>query len=126
MVARGASGIYPLAATANVPEALRKRWLLRGVGANGDKARVSPALQALVTFRQLNLVAPWPMRGPFDAIFCRNVFIYFERSTQVELIERFAHLLCDGGYLFVGHSESLLNVCERFRPVGRTVYRKVT
>ena len=78
----------------------------------------------MIAFRQLNLVSPWPMRGPFDAIFCRNVLIYFSKDTQRAIVERFADLLADDGTLFVGHSEALFRVSERFRLIGKTIYRK--
>ena len=64
------------------------------------------------------------MKGPFDVIFCRNVVIYFDKDTQRSLIARYADLLCGGGHLFIGHSETLFKVSDRFQLVGRTVYRK--
>jgi chemotaxis protein methyltransferase CheR len=73
----------------------------------------------------LNLLHEWPMKGPFDAIFCRNVVIYFDQPTKQRLFDRYAQLLPVGGYLFLGHSESLHGVSTAFELVGRTVYRKV-
>ena len=66
----------------------------------------------------------WPMRGPFDVVFCRNVVIYFDKPTQRVLFERFADLLVERGHLFVGHSESLFKVTERFVPLGKTIYQR--
>ncbi len=83
-----------------------------------------PELKSLITFRQLNLLADWPMRGPFDVIFCRNVVIYFDKDTQRNLFERMADLQEPGGWLFIGHSENLVNLTRRYELVGRTVYRR--
>jgi chemotaxis protein methyltransferase CheR len=86
--------------------------------------RVSDALRRMVHFAWLNLVDPWPMKGEFDVIFCRNVMIYFDKPTQARLIERFWNQMARGGTLFVGHSESLAGVRHRFRYVRPTVYEK--
>ncbi|HQT77055.1 MAG TPA: protein-glutamate O-methyltransferase [Rhodopila sp.] len=83
------------------------------------------ALGAMITFKPLNLLEPWPMGGPFDFIFCRNVMIHFNKATQRALLDRFADILRPNGWLFVGHSESLLNLTTRLQLVGRTVYRKI-
>ncbi len=83
---------------------------------------VSPALRRLVTCRTLNLLDPWPFRGPFDVIFCRNVMIYFDGPTKRTLVDRFADMLSDGGTLFIGHSESLGPNHPRLRLSGRTSY----
>ena len=82
-------------------------------------------LKGLIAFKHLNLQEAWPMRGPFDAIFCRNVVIYFDKPTQVVLFNRMAELLAVGGWLYIGHSENLSQVSDRFELVGRTIYRKV-
>jgi chemotaxis protein methyltransferase CheR len=82
-------------------------------------------LRSLVTFRQLNLMHEWPMRGPFDAIFCRNVIIYFDKPTQRVLFERMARLQRPGDFLFLGHSESLYRVSERYELIERTIYRRL-
>ena len=86
----------------------------------------APCLKNLITFKQLNLMHDWPMRGPFDIIFCRNVVIYFDKPTQRELFDRMANMQLTGAHLFIGHSESLLKVTDRYKLIGRTVYRKVT
>ncbi|HEN47338.1 MAG TPA: chemotaxis protein CheR, partial [Mizugakiibacter sp.] len=87
-------------------------------------ARVHPRLCKLITFRRLNLLKSWPMRGQFDAIFCRNVVIYFNKETKQDLFQRFAARLPDGGHLFLGHSESMHGLNEDFDLIGRTIYRK--
>ena len=71
----------------------------------------------------LNLLQPWPMKGPFDVIFCRNVMIYFDQPTRERLVERFAQMLAPGGYLCIGHSESIHNTGAPVQLVGRTIYR---
>jgi chemotaxis protein methyltransferase CheR len=90
-----------------------------------NKLSASGDLRSLVTFKQLNLMHEWPMKGPFDAIFCRNVIIYFDKDTQRALFERMAALQRPGDYLFLGHSESLYRVCDRYELIGRTIYRRL-
>jgi chemotaxis protein methyltransferase CheR len=82
-------------------------------------------LRRLITFKQLNLMHEWPMKGPFDAIFCRNVIIYFDKETQRVLFERMAALQRPGDFLFLGHSESLYRVSDRYELIGRTIYRRL-
>lgn len=106
-------------------EGISKQRLTRWLSKNGSgHVEISPALRSMITFKSLNLLHQWPMRGLFDVIFCRNVVIYFDKSTQRELFNRFADILVPGGYLFIGHSESLFKVCDRFESLGNTVYRK--
>ena len=84
-----------------------------------------PASQSLISFKPLNLLEWWPMKGPFDAVFCRNVVIYFDKPTQAKMFNRMADILKPDGWLYIGHSENLFKVCDRFELVGRTIYRKV-
>lgn len=122
MVAHGEAGVYEAGRTAAIPPELRgNAFALRADG----RAEMDAALRGLIVFRPLNLLGAWPMRGPFDAIFCRNVVIYFDKPTQRTLFDRFAELLAPRGHLYIGHSESLFRVSERFVHLGRTVYRKV-
>ena len=79
----------------------------------------------MIRFRRLNLIEPWPMREPFDLIFCRNVVIYFNRPTQKALFDRFANLLRPGNPLFIGHSENLFRVTDRFRLIANSIYEKI-
>ena len=83
-------------------------------------------LRSLIDYRPLNLLGPWPMTGRFDVIFCRNVVIYFDKPTQRVLFDRFADMLRDNCFLYIGHAESLYKVTQRFRVVGKGVYRKVS
>jgi chemotaxis protein methyltransferase CheR len=84
------------------------------------KVRIPALARQAVAFKPLNLMSAWPMRGPFDAIFCRNVAIYFDRPTQAQLFGRLGALLTPEGHLYVGHSENV--VAEQFRLVGKTIY----
>ena len=118
-------GVYPLERINGISEERRRRWMLRGDGEYEGLACVHPRLRELVTIEPLNLLHPWPMRGPFDAIFCRNVVIYFDQPTKRRLFQRYADLLPAGGYLFLGHSESLHGINDEFELIGRTVYRKL-
>ncbi len=125
VVAKAASGIYEERRLEGVSEQRRRRWFRRGRGANAGKVRIADEIRGLITFRQLNLMHPWPMRGPFDVIFCRNVVIYFDKDTQRRLFDRYADILGAQRYLFIGHSESLHRVSERFQSLGKTMYRKI-
>jgi chemotaxis protein methyltransferase CheR len=120
--ARG--GMYALERMGGINDERRRRWFLRGEGRYEGFASVHPRLRELVTIQPLNLLHDWPMRGPFDAIFCRNVVIYFDKPTKQRLFERYAGLIEPGGYLFLGHSESMYGLSDAFELVGRTVYRK--
>ncbi|WP_348633938.1 protein-glutamate O-methyltransferase CheR [Shewanella sp. WXL01] len=84
---------------------------------------LSPLIRQLVHFKQLNLLDAWPMKGPFDVIFCRNVFIYFDHETKKRIIAKFKQLLADDGYLVVGHSETLMQLSDEFVFEGQTIYR---
>ena len=124
VLAQAESGIYALDKVSNLePERLR-RFFLKGTGSRAGFARVRDAVRELITFRTLNLrAAAWDVDGPFDAIFCRNVLIYFDKPTQRQVLERVAARLAPGGLYFAGHSESLLNAADLFEPCGRTAYR---
>lgn len=119
-------GVYPLERLDRLGAARMQRFFVRGTGNDANTARVRPELRALVTFRRINLLDPtWPVRGGFDAIFCRNVMIYFDKPTQARILHRFAPLLRPEGLLFVGHSESLFHVADTFRLRGKTVYERI-
>jgi chemotaxis protein methyltransferase CheR len=101
-----------------------KRWF-SPIPGRPNHSEASRDLKSLITFKQLNLFEPWPMKGPFDVIFCRNVVIYFDKETQRGLFERMAELQEPGAWLIIGHSESLFNVTTRYKLVSRTVYRRI-
>lgn len=123
VLATAANGVYPMERVDKMaPERLR-RFFLRGKGAHEGMARVRPELRQLVTFRQLNLLADgWPVDGQFDAIFCRNVMIYFDKPTQRAILGRFVPLMKPHALLFAGHSENFLYVSDALRLRGKTVY----
>ncbi len=120
------SGVYPESKMEGVPDSVRRKWFERSrdIERNRTVYTAVPALRELVTVARLNLMAAWPMKGPFDLILCRNVMIYFERETRTRLVERFAELLAPGGHLFVGHSESLSSLTHSLQYVQPAVYRK--
>jgi len=130
VIAHGRDGLYKGERFDGMDEDLRKRWFLHKKGreealSHTDTLLVKPALQQMISFKQLNLLQNWPMRGKFNVIFCRNVVIYFGKDTQRTLFERYANLLEPNGFLFIGHSESLHGVTDRFESLGGTIYRKV-
>ncbi len=119
-----ARGEYPLERLQGVSDERRQRWFVVGTGERAGQVRIKPELQTMIAFRTLNLMGDWPMHGPFDVIFCRNVMIYFDQATRERLLMRYAQLLADGGYLCLGHSESIHQQHAQFKLVGRTIYRK--
>ena len=124
VLATGSAGIYNAERFQSVSSARVSRFFTKGSGAQAGKLRAQDELRNLITFKQLNLMSEWPIRGPFDAIFCRNVIIYFDKETQRALFERMAALQRPGDILFLGHSESLYRVSDKYELVGRTVYRR--
>ncbi len=87
---------------------------------------VKDKIRRYVHFKRLNLLEEWPMQGKFDAIFCRNVVIYFDVPTKRKLFDRYANILKPNGYLFIGHSESLHGITDRFKSKGKTIYQLST
>lgn len=124
VLASAANGIYKAERVAGISQQRLRRWFLKGKGRNTGMVRVKPELRELVTFRQLNLMDPWPIKGPFDLIFCRNVVIYFNKDTQRKLVNRYAELMSPDANLFLGHSESLFKVSDRFKLIGNTIYQR--
>lgn len=102
VVAKGREGIYPAAdVESDIESSLRDKWFRK----EGTSMRASDELRSLIAFKELNLIGDWPMKGPFQFIFCRNVVIYFDEPTTQMLWSRFAQLLCNNGHLYIGHSE---------------------
>ena len=123
VLAKADAGVYDLERIEAVTAERTKRFFLRGKGANAGVVKVRPELRKLITFRQQNLLdEKWPVRGPFDAIMCRNVMIYFDKETQRQILEKFAPLLRADGLLFAGHSESFFHSAHLFKLRGKTVY----
>jgi chemotaxis protein methyltransferase CheR len=124
MVARGRAGIYGPAELRDVPLEMKRRWFEAAPGEKRGYLRVHGDLSALVAFRELNLTGNWPMRGPFQAIFCRNVVIYFEEATQSRLWSRMLPLLSPDGFLYIGHSERVSgSTSNAWESVDITTYR---
>ncbi len=124
VIATGQQGVYAVDRLSAVPAARLRRCFRKGIGMNAGQAMIQPDVARLVSFRTLNLQQSWPMSGPFDIIFCRNVMIYFDQATRERLVSRFATLLAPGGYLCLGHSESIHAGTAPFKLVGKTIYRK--
>ena len=125
VLAQGEAGVYPQERVDKLPRESVARFFLKGANAQAGMVRVRPELQRLIAFKRINLLeANWPVQGPLDAIFCRNVMIYFDKPTQYRILQRFLPLLREDGLLFAGHSESFLHAGDLFRPLGRTVYAR--
>src|SRR6185295_2415984 len=122
VLATAREGVYETGRLASIPTKLRARFTTT----QRDRlmGKMSDELRQVIRFAQLNLMGPWPFRGPMDFIFCRNVMIYFDKPTQQRLINRFCEMLAPGGLLFTGHSESLTGVAHRFDYVQPTIYAK--
>ncbi len=116
-------GIYPIERVEKLsPERLR-RFFLKGTGSQEGLVVVRPEIRKMLVFQQINLLEPnWPVRGPLDVIFCRNVMIYFDKPTQYKILSRFAPMLQAEGLMFAGHSESFLHAADLFKSLGKTVY----
>ena len=112
---------YPIDSLENVPAKLRSRFVKEEDGV----AVIDQRVRNLISFKQLNLLHDWPMKGPFDLIFCRNVMIYFDNETRNKLIRRYAGLLKPHGYFYLGHSESLLGQSDLFELESSSTYRKI-
>lgn len=125
VIARAETGIYPEDVIDGVSKERLKRWFKKGKAKKNGMVRASDELKELISFKRLNLMDAWPMRGTFDIIFCRNVVIYFDKPTQRILFNRYADLMKDDGLLFVGHSESLFSVSDRFELLGNTIHKKI-
>ena len=124
VLAKAQRGIYAAERVRAIGAQRLSRFFAERRGREGATYEVKPELTSLITFKQLNLMHPLPMKGPLDAIFCRNVVIYFDKDTQRELFSRVAQLQRPGHLLFLGHSESLFKVSESYTPIGKTVYRR--
>ncbi|MDR2637568.1 MAG: chemotaxis protein CheR [Zoogloeaceae bacterium] len=123
VLATAQKGAYPVDRVEKIPPEQLKRYFTKGSGGQADMFCVRPELRRMMTFQRLNLLDPvWPVKGPLDVIFCRNVMIYFDKSTQYKILARFVPLLQPDGLLFAGHSESFLHAANLFRSLGKTVY----
>jgi chemotaxis protein methyltransferase CheR len=123
VLASGVEGVFSMEQVSKLTPEQLKRFFLRGTGSQAGKVRVRPEVSAMVKFEQLNLLdAHWQLTGAFDAIFCRNVMIYFDKATQTKILQRFAPLMKPDGLLFAGHSENFSFLNQTFRLRGKTTY----
>lgn len=122
----GRAGIYDVDRIENLPERVVKNNFKRRQVFGKEEVKIDSELQQIITFRQLNLMHDWPMQGPFDLIVCRNVLIYFDKPTQVKLLNKFIKLLRPNGVLMLGHSESVAKDFIQLRADGRTTYVKAS
>jgi chemotaxis protein methyltransferase CheR len=125
MMEQARQGLYGEDTLKGMPPQLKRKYFQKAEAGIGHRYRVVPLLQSIVCFAKLNLMDEWPMRGLFDVIFCRNVMIYFDKQTQEKLVKRFWSQLRAGGYLMVGHSESLTFMAHDYRYIKPAVYQKV-
>lgn len=121
---RARTGHYPMERCRNIPPALLKRWCLRGSGPYEGTLLVDQALRRRVQFAQVNLNTELPRLGPFDAVFLRNVMIYFNGDTKRQVVARVLSRLKPGGHFFIGHSETLNDISDEVEPVAPSLYRK--
>lgn len=117
-------GVYTSKRLANMPILFPRKYFQQGYDSQKGNVRVKQSLRELIEFRRFNLMAPFPFKEVFNVIFCRNVMIYFDKKTQQALVDKFYESLSHGGYLFVGHSESLTGIRRKFEYVMPSIYRK--
>jgi chemotaxis protein methyltransferase CheR len=125
MLDKAEQGQYSVNQLPLIPEVLRNRYCQILPETNGEMFQVSNKLKALIRFRRLNLIQEYPLRTQFDFIMCRNVMIYFDRDNQEKLIERLSGYIKPGGYLFVGHSESLIGLQNSLKYVQSSIYQRI-
>jgi len=125
VLAQAERGVYPAARLEKIPATVVRKYFHRGYGRQEGYLRVKPSLREMVQFKRLNLMEPLPFKEAFDVILCRNVMIYFDKTTQEDLVSKLYDGLLDGGYLFIGHSETLTRISHRFRYIRPSVYQKV-
>jgi chemotaxis protein methyltransferase CheR len=117
-------GIYPLSSLSTMSDAMRRECLMKGVGRYDGHCQVRPNVKAMIDFQQLNLLQDCSSVGPFQVIFCRNVMIYFDVQTQQAVVDRLASRLIPGGYLLIGHAESLNGIRHSLQYICTATYRK--
>lgn len=122
VLSKAREGVYPRERIDPAPAEVAQRY---AKPVDASTIRISDELRRMITFNRLNLQHEWPVRGPFDAIFCRNVLIYFENDAKKRIVERLARLIRPGGALYLGHSESLLGENALLVSEGRTIYRRL-
>lgn len=124
VVAKCKAGVYDKSRIDPVEPRMAKKWF-SDYSENPNQVIVNEKLKEIIAFKGLNLMSDWPIKEPFDVIFCRNVLIYFDKPTQQKLFSRFYDLLTPGGYLFLGHSEQLGKFQKHFMSLGKTSFKKL-
>lgn len=124
VLAQAKRGVYANDRITKVPPLFLKKYFQRGVGKSAGFVKIKETIKQKLTFDRFNLMGDFPWRAELDVIFCRNVMIYFNRQTQQELVEKFYNALMPGGYLFIGHSESITSLNHNFKQMDATAYRK--
>jgi chemotaxis protein methyltransferase CheR len=124
VIAHGQAGVYREERIEGLSAERKRRWFKKGKGDKEGYVKVSRELQELISFKRLNLLQHWPMSGPFDLMFCRNVVIYFDKDTQRVLFKRYFDILRPNAYLLIGHSETLHKVSDDFTSLGKTIYQR--
>lgn len=122
---KAVNAVYATEQVGNVPGDFVKRYFQKGLGMSAGKVKIKPVLRDIVKFQRFNLMHDFPWRNEMDVIFCRNVMIYFDKETQQRLVQKFFNCLRPGGYLFIGHSESIASIQHDFKQVEATTYRKL-
>jgi chemotaxis protein methyltransferase CheR len=124
-LSRARDAVWPIEKSGDIPPHYLKAFMLRGNRSQQGRMKAGPEIRSVVEFARVNLNdAAYPVSGPFDLIFCRNVLIYFDAACKARVIDRLLNELAPGGYLFVGHAESLNGLSNRARPVAPTIYVK--
>lgn len=124
VLAKAADGVYPADSVNVLPFDVRRKLAAPLGNPKSDDWRIQSEVGSLIVFKVLNLMSPWPMNGPFDIIFCRNVMIYFDRDTTNYILSRFAEIMRPGGWLYIGHSENILDLTDQFVRVSSTTYQR--
>jgi len=124
VLSKATSGIYEISKTNNLDYSILKTYFKKGVGEREGFVRVIKSIRNKIKFMRFNLIEPYSFGIKFDIIFCRNVMIYFEKPIQSIIVNKFYDTLNPGGFLFVGHSESLMNINHKFRYIAPTIYQK--
>ena len=123
VLATAQRGVYPIERVEKISSERLRRFFFKGTGSQEGYVAVRPELKRMIEFQRINLLEPnWPVSGPLDVIFCRNVMIYFDKPTQYKILSRFAPLMQRNGLMFAGHSESFLHAADLFKSLGKTVY----
>ncbi len=123
-LAQAKKGVYPAVGLKKISESMARNYFLKGYGSHEGYFRTKPLLMAMIEFKRFNLMEPFPFKVAFDLILCRNVMIYFDKRTQQVLVNKLYDTLHEGGYLFIGHSESLTGTDHSFMYIRPSVYQK--